>query len=93
MAPATKATKFAIYRDPSLPNSKPNQAQEYEVLVQEKHEIADWSMILTAAKVVMFDDAIEFEEVKARAAMKSELGMAFTPSKKLRLTQEESGLD
>jgi hypothetical protein len=87
MATATKTIKFAAYGDPSLPISNFNQAQ-YEVLVQEKREVADWNRILTDVKVVRFVDTIEFEEVKARAAKKYELGIAFNPSKKARLTRE-----
>jgi hypothetical protein len=43
------------------------------------------NLILTAVKVVRFDDEAEFQEVKTRAAKKSELGMAFTPNKKANL--------
>jgi hypothetical protein len=43
--------------------------------------------------VVHFDDEVEFEEVKFRAAKNAELGMAFTPSKKAIITREELGLD
>jgi hypothetical protein len=43
--------------------------------------------------VASFDDSVEFEEVKARAAKESKLGMVFTPSKKERLTQQDSRLD
>jgi hypothetical protein len=55
--------------------------------------VADWNPILTTIKVVRFEDEAEFEEVKARAAKNSELGMAFTPNKKARRTQEELGLE
>jgi hypothetical protein len=92
MAPATKATKFAAYRDPSLPISKLNTSQ-YESLMQERHDVAEWNRILTAVKVVWFEDEEEFEEVKARATKKSDLGMAFTPNKKARRAQEELGLE
>jgi hypothetical protein len=92
MAPATKATKFAAYREPSLPITKLNISQ-YESLMRERHEVADWNRILTAIKVVQFEDEAEFKEVKARAAKKSELGMVFTPNKKARRTQEELGLE
>jgi hypothetical protein len=66
MAPATKATKFAAYRDPSLPITKLNSSQ-YESLMQERHEVVDWNRILTAIKMVRFEDEAEFEDVKARA--------------------------
>jgi hypothetical protein len=46
LAPASKATKFAAYREPSLPTSKLNQVQ-YENLLQERHDVADWNRILT----------------------------------------------
>jgi hypothetical protein len=92
MAPATKVTKFAASRDPSLPITKLNIYQ-YESLMQERHEVVDWNRILTAVKVVLFEDDAEFEEVEARAAKKSELGMAFRPNKKARRTQEELGLE
>jgi hypothetical protein len=92
MAPATKATNFTAYREPSLPITKLNTSQ-YESLMQENHEVADLNRILTAIKVARFEDEAEFEEVKARAAKKSELGMAFTPNKKSRRTQEELGLE
>jgi hypothetical protein len=68
------------------------QAQ-YEILLQERHYVADWDRILTTVKVVYFDDEAEFEEVKARSAKKSEPGLAFTPSKKMKITREEVGLD
>jgi hypothetical protein len=72
MAPSTKATKFSDYRDPSLPIAKLNTSQ-YESLMQERHEVAEWNLILTAVKVVRFEDKYEFEEVKARATRKSDL--------------------
>jgi hypothetical protein len=46
---------------------------------------------MTAVKAVRFDDSIEFEEVKARAAKKSELGVDVTTSKKARNTQKKYG--
>jgi hypothetical protein len=92
MAPSTKATKFSAYRDPSLPISKLNTSQ-YESIMQERHGVAEWNLILTAVKVVRFEDEYEFEEVKARATRKSDLGMASTPNKKARRTQEELGLE
>jgi hypothetical protein len=61
--------------------------------MQERHEVADWNRILTAVKVVPFEDEAELEEVKARAAKRSELGMAFMPVKKARRTKEELGLE
>jgi hypothetical protein len=54
-------TKLVTCRDPYFPISKLNKAQ-HEVLMQEKHEVADWNRIMTDAKVVRFNDAIEFEE-------------------------------
>jgi hypothetical protein len=81
LAPASKATKFAAYREPSLPTRKLNQVQ-YETLLQERHDVAAWNRILTAVKVVRLDDEAEFQEVKTRAAKKYELGMAFTPNRK-----------
>jgi uncharacterized protein with GYD domain len=92
MAPATKATKFAAYRDPSLPIAKLNTTQ-FESLMQERHEVVEWNRILTAVKVVRFEDEDEFEEVKARSTKKSDLGIVFTPNKKARRTQEELGLE
>jgi hypothetical protein len=92
LAPASKATKFAAYREPSLPTSKLNQVQ-YETLLQERHDVADWNRILTAVKVARFDDEAEFQEVKTRAAKKSELGMAFTPSKKAKIPRCEIELE
>jgi hypothetical protein len=92
MAPATKATKFAAYRKPSLPIAKLNTSQ-CEILMQERHEVAEWNRILTAVKVVQFEDEDEFEEVKARATNNSDLGMAFTPNKNSRRTQDELGLE
>jgi hypothetical protein len=76
LAPASKATIFVAYREPSLPTSKLNQVQ-YETLLQERNDVADWNRILTAVKVVRFDDDAEFHEVKTRTAQKYELGMAF----------------
>jgi hypothetical protein len=70
LAPASKATKFAAYREPSLPTSKPNHVQ-YETLIHERHDVADWNRILTTVKVVRFDDEADFQEVKTRAAKKS----------------------
>jgi hypothetical protein len=67
LAPARKGTKFAAYREPSLPTSKLNQVQ-YETLLKERRDVADWNRILTAVKVVRFDDDAEFQEVKTRAA-------------------------
>jgi hypothetical protein len=61
--------------------------------MQEKHAVADWNSIINVIKMVVFDDAVDFEEVKARVAKKSELGMGFIPSKKARLTQKDCGLD
>jgi hypothetical protein len=55
--------------------------------------VVEWNRILTTVKVVRFEDEDEFEEVKARATKKSDLGMAFTPNKKARRTQEELGLE
>jgi hypothetical protein len=49
LAPASKATKFAAYHEPSLPTSKINEVQ-YETLLQERHDVADWNRILTAVK-------------------------------------------
>jgi hypothetical protein len=92
MAPATKASKFAAYRDPSLPISKLNTSQ-YDSLMQERHEVAEWNRILTAVKVVRFEDEDELEEVKARATRKLDLGMVFTPNKNARRMQEEFGLE
>jgi hypothetical protein len=43
--------------------------------------------------VVRFDDEAEFQEVKTRAAKKSELGMSFTPSKKAKMTRVEIELE
>jgi hypothetical protein len=88
LAPASKAAKFASYREPSLPTSKLNQVQ-YETLLQERHGVADWNRIITAVKVVRFDDEAKFHEVKQRAAKKSELGVAFTPSKKAKIPCDE----
>jgi hypothetical protein len=92
MAPTTKATKFAAYRDPSLPFAKLNTTQ-FESLMQEKHEVVEWNRIITAVKVVRFEDEDEFEKVKARSTKKSDLGMALTLNKKARRTQEELGLE
>jgi hypothetical protein len=92
LAPASKAAKFEVYREPSLPTSKLNQVQ-YDTLLQERHDVADWNRILTAIKVVRFDDEAEFQEVKTRAAKKYELGMAFTPSKKAKITRDEIELE
>jgi hypothetical protein len=83
MAPATKATTFATYCDPSLPIAKLNTPQ-YESLMQERHEAVEWNRILTAVKVVRFEDEDEFEEVKARSTKKSDIGIVFTPNKKAR---------
>jgi hypothetical protein len=88
LAPASNATKFAAYLDPSLPTSKLNQVQ-YDTLLQERHDVADWNRILTAVKVVRFADEAEFQEVKTRAAKKSELGMEFMPSKKAKIPRDE----
>jgi hypothetical protein len=88
LAPASKATKFAACREPSLPTSKLNQVQ-YETLLQERHDVADWNRFFTAVKVVRFDDEAEFQEVNTRAAKKSELGMAFTPNKKAKIPRGE----
>jgi hypothetical protein len=71
-----------------LPISKLNQVQ-HETLLQERHDVADWNQIITAVKVVRFDDEAEFQEVKTRAAKKSELGMAFTPNKKAKIPRGE----
>jgi hypothetical protein len=60
LAPTSKATKFVPYREPSLPTSKLNQVQ-YETLLQERHDVADWNRILTAVNVVRFDDEAEFQ--------------------------------
>jgi hypothetical protein len=57
------------------------------------HDVADWNHILTSVEVVHFYDEAEFQEVKARAAKKSELGLAFTPTKKAKIAREELGLD
>jgi hypothetical protein len=92
LAPARKATKFAAYREPSLPTSKLNQVQ-YNTLLQGRHDVVNWNRILTAVKVVRFDDGVEFQEVKTRAATKSELGMAVTPSKKAKITRDEIELE
>jgi hypothetical protein len=43
--------------------------------------------------VVRFDDEAEFHEVKTRAANKSELGMAFTSSKKANIPRDEIELE
>jgi hypothetical protein len=86
LAPVSKATNFAAYRDPLLPTSNINQVQ-YDTLLQEIHDVANWDRILTAVKVVRFGDKVELQEVKIRAAKKSELGMAFTPSKKATITR------
>jgi hypothetical protein len=51
MALANKATKFEAYRDPALPISELNQAQ-YEIIMQERHEVSYWNHIITAVKVV-----------------------------------------
>jgi hypothetical protein len=32
--------------------------------MQERHDVADWNIILTALNVVHFDDEVKFEEVK-----------------------------
>jgi hypothetical protein len=50
MAPSTKATKFAAYRDPSLPIAKLNTTQ-FESLMQERHEVVEWSRILNLKKL------------------------------------------
>jgi hypothetical protein len=92
LAPARKGTKFAAYRDPSLPTSKLNQVQ-YETLLKERRDVADLNRILTAVKVVRFDDDAEFQEVKTRAATKSELGMVFTPIKKAKIPRDEIELE
>jgi hypothetical protein len=92
LAPASKATKFVAYREPSLPTSKLNQVQ-YETLLQEGHDVADWNRILTAVKVLRFDDEAELQEVKTRAAKKSELGMAFTTNKKAKIPRGEIELE
>jgi hypothetical protein len=42
---------------------------------------------------VRFDDEAEFQEVKTRAAKKSELGMAFTPTKKAKIPRGEIELE
>jgi hypothetical protein len=42
---------------------------------------------------VHFDYEVEFEELKARAAKKSELGMDFTLRKKVIIIREELGLN
>jgi hypothetical protein len=61
--------------------------------LQERHDVADWNRILTAVKVVRFDDEADFHQVKTRAANNSELGMAFTPSKKADITRAEIELE
>jgi hypothetical protein len=43
--------------------------------------------------VVRFYDEAEFQEVKTRAAKKSELGMAFTPNKKAKIPRGEIELE
>jgi hypothetical protein len=86
-----QATNFAAYRDPSLPITKLNTYQ-YESLMQERHAVADQNRILTAVKVLRFEDEEEFEEVKAAAAKKSEIGILCMPNKKERQTQEELGM-
>jgi hypothetical protein len=53
--------------------------------------VAEWNRILTAVKVVRFEDEDELEEVKARATKKLDLGMAFTPDKNAQRMQEELG--
>jgi hypothetical protein len=92
LAPASKEKKIAAYHEPSLPTSKLNQVQ-YDILLQERHDVVDWNRILTAVKVVRFYNEAEFQEVKTRSAKKSELGMAFTPSKKANITQDEIELE
>jgi hypothetical protein len=92
LAPASKTTKFAAYREPSLPTSKLNQVQ-YETLLQERQDVAYWNRILTDVKGVRFDGEAEFQEVKTRTAKKSELGMAFTPSKKAKIPRDEIELE
>jgi hypothetical protein len=47
--------KCGAYREPSFPTSKLNQVQ-YDTLLQERHDVADWNRILTAVKVVKFED-------------------------------------
>jgi hypothetical protein len=39
---------------------------QYESLMQERDEVVEWNRILTAVKVVRFEDEDEFEEVKVR---------------------------
>jgi hypothetical protein len=92
LTPASKAKKFAVYHEPSLPTSKLNQVQ-YDTLIQERHDVADWNRIITDFKVVRFEDDAECQEVKTRAAKKSELGMAFTPSKKAQIPRDEIELE
>jgi hypothetical protein len=87
----TATESILLYRDPSLQISKLDQAQ-YEVMMQEKREIADWNRIITATRVVRFYDSFQFEEV-ARAAKKSKLGMVFTPNKKATIMQKHSSFD
>jgi hypothetical protein len=85
LAPVSKASNFVAYREPLLSStSKLNQVQ-YETLLQKiHHDVADWNRILTAVKVVIFDDESELQEVKTRAAKKSELGMALCLTRRLR---------
>jgi hypothetical protein len=61
LAPASKATKFAAYREPSLPTSKLNQVQ-YKTLLQKRNDVADWNRTLTAVRVARFNDEAEFKK-------------------------------
>jgi hypothetical protein len=92
LAPVSKAMKFAAYLEPLFPTSKLNQVQ-YDTLLQERHDVVDWNRIITAVKVSRFDYEADFQEVKTRAARKSELGMALTPNKKAKIPRGEIELD
>jgi hypothetical protein len=83
MAHAMKQTKFAAYQSPFVKVSQLLQSQ-YGQLMREQHSVSDWNHIGFALNQSNYEDDMEFEEVKTRAAKKPGSIPAFTSSKRVK---------
>jgi acetyl-CoA acetyltransferase len=87
MAPTTKHTKFADYEVPALAVAtlKENQFGE---LTQDQHPVNDWNRIMLAIKAGIFENELEYEEIKQRSSKKSVFSQSFIPRKNVKFGLE-----